>query len=199
VLFAASCGSGGYGTNRGDPLVGYQWYLQNVGQDVFTGVPGTPGIDLDVIPPLSAGVTGHGVNVMVVDTGVEILHPDLKDRIDSAMLFNFELGALDMLDPTPPVGRDPYETGDPHGTAVAGIIAATADNGLGGHGVAPQATLGAARFISVRAVERRPTRSASSAEHHFRRTSTCSTLPTEVLIRGRRSSMPSTPSCTNLC
>ena len=141
VLFAASCGSGGYGTNRGDPLVVYQWHLQNVGQDVFTGVPGTPGIDLNVMGPLSQGLSGRGVSVMVVDTGVEILHPDLKDRIDPTMLHNFDPTASDANDPTPPVG------GVAHGTAVAGIIAATADNGLGGQGVAPQATLGAARWI----------------------------------------------------
>jgi subtilisin family serine protease len=80
---------------------------------------------------------------MVVDSGTEIAHPDLKDRIDPSMLRNFDPVAADPNDPTPPVGS----VGDAHGTAVAGIIAATADNGIGGHGVAPQATLGAARYL----------------------------------------------------
>ncbi|EDZ97461.1 peptidase S8 and S53 subtilisin kexin sedolisin [Burkholderia sp. H160] len=159
VVLAAACGGGGLsssGSNGGggdggggepghlgDPLVMYQWYLLNVGQDVFTGVPGTPGIDLDVMAPLSQGINGSGVNVMVVDTGVEIAHPDLKDRINASMLRNFDPIAADANDPTPPFGS----VGDAHGTAAAGIIAATADNGIGGHGVAPQATLGAARYL----------------------------------------------------
>ncbi|MCC8402403.1 S8 family serine peptidase [Paraburkholderia sp. MMS20-SJTN17] len=152
VLLVAACG-GGLSSNAsgggeepghpGDPLVMYQWYLQNVGQDVFTGVPGTPGIDLDVMGPLGQGINGLGVNVMVVDSGTEIAHPDLKDRINPSMLRNFDPLAADANDPTPPVGS----VDDAHGTAAAGIIAATADNGIGGHGVAPRATLGAARFL----------------------------------------------------
>jgi len=121
-----------------------QWYLLNVGQDVFTGAPGTPGIDLDVMGPQDEGITGRGVNVMVVDSGVEIAHPDLADRIDPLMLRNFDPAAANANDPTPPVGTVSPEG---HGTAVAGIIAATANNRIGIQGVAPQATLGAVRYL----------------------------------------------------
>ncbi|HTH58921.1 MAG TPA: hypothetical protein VL689_02050 [Paraburkholderia sp.] len=74
----AACGggngnSGGTPELGGDPLFAYQWYLLNVGQDVFTGAPGTPGIDLHVAGPLNDGINGEGVNVMVVDTGSKSL------------------------------------------------------------------------------------------------------------------------------
>ncbi|MDG0835549.1 serine protease [Pelomonas saccharophila] len=73
--------------------------------------------------------TGRGVRVAVVDSGVEAGHPDLAGQV--ALNANF-------VDDRPP----PAEA---HGTAVAGIIAARADNGVGIAGVAPQARLLALR------------------------------------------------------
>lgn len=73
--------------------------------------------------------TGRGVRVAVVDSGVEARHPDLAGQV--VLNENF------VDDRPPPAER--------HGTAVAGIIAARADNGLGIAGVAPQARLLALR------------------------------------------------------
>ncbi|MCY4753869.1 S8 family peptidase [Pelomonas aquatica] len=73
--------------------------------------------------------TGRGVRVAVVDSGVEAGHPDLAGQV--ALNENF-------VDDRPPPAEG-------HGTAVAGIIAARADNGLGIAGVAPQARLLALR------------------------------------------------------
>lgn len=73
--------------------------------------------------------TGKGVRVAIVDSGVESTHPDLAGQV--AFNGNF----VDDRAP-PPEG---------HGTAVAGIIAARADNGLGIAGVAPNARLLALR------------------------------------------------------
>ncbi|WP_302059347.1 S8 family serine peptidase [Paraburkholderia sp. CNPSo 3274] len=143
LLALAACGDSN-SNHPGDPLLQYEWYVQNVGQDVFTGVPGTPGIDLDVMGAWHEGITGSGVNVMVVDSGVEIAHPDLKVNINSSMLHNFDTTAANPDDPTPaPPGSDI----DAHGTEVAGIIAAAADNGIGGRGVAFNAALGAVRYL----------------------------------------------------
>jgi hypothetical protein len=72
------------------------------------------------------GATGRGVRVAVVDTGVDRAHPDLKGRIGQARNF---------------VAGDPHFDTDIHGTAVAGIIAANADNGVGIVGLAPAADL----------------------------------------------------------
>ena len=71
--------------------------------------------------------TGKGVKIAVVDTGVDFDHPDLRERVKKAQSF------VDRGERT--------FTNDIHGTAVAGLIAATADNGAGIAGAAPQAEI----------------------------------------------------------
>lgn len=73
--------------------------------------------------------TGRNVRVAVIDTGIDSTHPDLRDQVTAYVNF---------------VDGKPY-TAEDHGTAVAGIIAASADNGVGIVGVAPQARLLALR------------------------------------------------------
>jgi subtilisin family serine protease len=68
--------------------------------------------------------TGRGVRIAIVDTGVDRKHPDLQTRIRVARNFVDDSNDFD---------------GDIHGTAVAGIIAATANNGVGIVGLAPDA------------------------------------------------------------
>jgi len=74
--------------------------------------------------------TGRGVRVAVVDSGVDESHPDLQGQV--ALAANF-------VDGRPALA-------EAHGTGVAGIIAARADNGAGIVGVAPQA-----RVLALRA------------------------------------------------
>ena len=76
-----------------------------------------------------AGYTGAGVSVAVLDTGIDLTHPDLVANIDATR------GRNCMNLAQPPVD------GHGHGTHVAGIIAATAGNGIGVIGVAPEATI----------------------------------------------------------
>ncbi|KQW52212.1 MULTISPECIES: S8 family serine peptidase [unclassified Roseateles] len=73
--------------------------------------------------------TGRGVRVAVVDSGVEARHPDLAGQV----VFNENF----VDDKLPPA--------EGHGTAIAGVIAARADNGAGIAGVAPEARLLALR------------------------------------------------------
>jgi subtilase family protein len=73
--------------------------------------------------------TGRDVSIAELDTGVELNHPDLAGQISVAENF---------------VDANPY-AGEAHGTAVAGIIAARADNGIGIAGIAPGARLMALR------------------------------------------------------
>jgi subtilisin family serine protease len=70
--------------------------------------------------------TGKGVRVAVVDTGVDFDHPDLRDRVTVANNF------VDR-------GERTFTT-DIHGTAVAGVIAAS-ENDVGIVGVAPGAEI----------------------------------------------------------
>lgn len=68
--------------------------------------------------------TGKGVRVAVIDTGVDTHHPDLRDRV---------VGIRNFVD-----RNESAFNADVHGTAVAGVIAATANNGVGLVGVAPE-------------------------------------------------------------
>ena len=71
--------------------------------------------------------TGRGVTVAVIDTGIETEHPDLQGRV--AKTANFVDG-----------GEQSFAH-DRHGTAVAGVIGARANNNEGIFGVAPEADL----------------------------------------------------------
>lgn len=77
-----------------------------------------------------ARAQGQGVEVAIVDTGVDTAHPDLRGRIRAAQDM---VGAGD--------GGASAFARDPHGTEVAGIIAAAGNNRLGIVGMAPQSVL----------------------------------------------------------
>jgi subtilisin family serine protease len=69
--------------------------------------------------------TGKSVKVAVIDTGIATQHPELKPRITGIRNF---------------VDRDARTfNSDIHGTAIAGVIAASSHNGVGLIGVAPEA------------------------------------------------------------
>lgn len=120
-----------------DPGLGRQWHLLNSGQ--FGGIVGED-LRLADLPE-----TGEGVLVAVIDGAVQISHPDLVWRFVPGASYSYRTGGTD---PSPPQGSsqsgidtDPGGADDAHGTAVAGIIAATANNSIGGRGVAPRARL----------------------------------------------------------
>jgi subtilisin family serine protease len=73
--------------------------------------------------------TGKHVRVAVVDSGIAIDHPDLRGQVAVSRNFVDRRG----------------DVGEAHGTAVAGIIAARGNNGVGIVGIAPQARLLALR------------------------------------------------------
>ena len=130
-----------------DPLLVQQWHLDNTGQTGYAETGGVAGEDLQMDDILDDGPTGAGVKVAVVDTGMEICHPDLRDSVEAGASFHFD--ALD-ASTDPNFGwalrmdsADPfnYDSTGGHGTGVAGLIAGTANNGIGGRGVAPDALL----------------------------------------------------------
>ena len=118
--------------SNSDPLLAYQWSIQNVGASAFSSVLPVAGNDMNVTAAWALGYTGKGIKVAVIDTGLDIRHEDLAANVDVANSYNFASGSND---PTPTfVGTD-------HGTSVAGIVGAVAFNGLGGRGVAYNARL----------------------------------------------------------
>ena len=82
----------------------------------------------------NASVTGKGVIVAVIDTGIDVDHADLWANIGKLKDF---------------VGTT-AEDDNGHGSHVAGIIAAV-DNGIGRVGVAPEATIYAAKVLDQNA------------------------------------------------
>ncbi len=88
-----------------------------------------PSVRLWHLDELHKVSTGRGVNVAIVDSGVDVAHPDLAGRV--AVTRNF-------VDARSNVAES-------HGTAIASIIGARADDGARIVGIAPQATLMALR------------------------------------------------------
>ena len=109
-----------------DPLYSYQWAHANTG----TGQQynGLPGIDMKV-QQAWAYTRGEGIKIAVLDEGVDLNHPDLKDNL---------LQGFDCLTGTANAGDGkPLASNRGHGTACTGIIAAVTNNNIGVAGVAP--------------------------------------------------------------
>ena len=123
-----------------DPLTAFQWHLENTDEQ---------NADLKISRTRKAGYSGQGVRVSIVDSGLEICHPDLQANIEANASVNVlaDSQAANQLHST--VSHDPYNpdpTGD-HGTSVAGIVAAVDNNGRGGRGVAPGAVLRGVNYL----------------------------------------------------
>ena len=141
-----------------DPLLAEQWHLENTGQTAYANTGGEVGEDLGMSTALDQGPTGTGVQVAVVDTGLEICHPDLTDNVETGASYNFN-SRIDAQTGTRlwanSIELDPFLPnilGD-HGTSVAGIIAATANNGIGGRGVAPTARIRGYNYLTRNGVQ----------------------------------------------
>jgi len=106
------------GLGDDETYYGWQWYLRTIEADKVW----------------DEGITGAGVRVAVLDTGIWYTHPDLAVNVDHNSSATFVPGTTDYLD----------DRG--HGTHVAGIIAG-ADNGSGIIGIAPEATLIAVKVL----------------------------------------------------
>jgi subtilisin len=106
-----------------------------------TLVYGVDNIDAEVVwggaenaTNVMPGKGGIGINVAVIDTGIDCGHPDLTPNCMYGINYVSK-------------GKDPFDDHG-HGTHVAGIIAAR-DNGFGVIGVAPEATLYAVKVLDA--------------------------------------------------
>jgi subtilisin family serine protease len=115
-----------------EPLADLQWDMEMIGA--------TPdGAHRDA--------TGKGVDVGIMDTGIDASHPDIAPNFDQKRSRNFTTDIPEIDGPCEEADCvDPADVDDDgHGTHVAGIVAA-ADDGFGITGVAPDA-----RLVNVRA------------------------------------------------
>jgi subtilisin-like proprotein convertase family protein/subtilisin family serine protease len=101
-----------------------QWYLENLGTNA---VRLGPDMNARAAWPRS---TGEGVTIAIVDDGVDLAHPDLTHQQRSDLHWNF---AKEIPDGNHP---DSLST---HGTPVAGLAVAEANNNIGIVGMAPDA------------------------------------------------------------
>ena len=122
-----------------DPKYADQWHLDAVNAPAawahLEGLGLDPGGNSDII-------------IAVIDTGVDYTHPDLAPNmwINSQEIPNNSIdddgnGFVDDIHGVTVVGNSGSHSGNPmddhaHGTHVAGIIAAVAENGIGGVGIA---------------------------------------------------------------
>jgi subtilisin len=85
----------------------------------------------------SSGYKGSSVNIGIIDTGIDLSHPDLMDNIK---------GGINTINPS-----KSYDDDNGHGSHVAGIAAA-ADNDIGVIGIAPEANLYAIKVLNRKGI-----------------------------------------------
>ncbi|MDX6720885.1 MAG: hypothetical protein QOJ63_3139 [Solirubrobacteraceae bacterium] len=128
-----------------DPLLADQWELRD------------PGLGAAVAWTQSLG---DGVVVAILDSGVQLDHPDLAANLwtnpgeiagngvdDDRNGIVDDVHGANMLDASGNGGDD-----DGHGTHVAGIVAAVAGNGIGGSGLAPKARIMSVKVLDAKGV-----------------------------------------------
>ena len=98
-----------------DPLFPSQWHLLNTGPPQVTN--GTAGNDVNIVDAWDV-VTGSGVNLLITDDGLEESHPDLAANVRADLSYDYYSN-----DDNPAPGPSDF-----HGTAVAGVAGAVANN-----------------------------------------------------------------------
>jgi len=127
-----------------DPLAPSQWNLKNTGQ-----YAATVGTDINVAQAWSMTTGSRNVVVAVIDSGIDITHPDLAANIwtnpgdtSGNSLDDDHNGYLDDIHGWNFVDDNNQVTdGYGHGTHVAGIIGAVGNNGSGVTGISWQVSL----------------------------------------------------------
>jgi subtilisin family serine protease len=143
VAIAALCAAPAAATARSDPYRAQEWALRGDG-------------------PMGAAsawarATSGAVTVAVVDTGVDLSHPDLAPNLwtnpsevpgngidDDGDGFVDDVHGVNLLDGS----GDPSDDNG-HGTHIAGIVAARGDNGIGVAGIAWRARIMAIKVLDA--------------------------------------------------
>jgi len=110
--------------NANDPFLPLQYSLRNIGQPIG-GQSGTAGADTRCIDAWNISTGSGDVVLAIIDTGVSQSHPDLAGKLLPGRNFTGSMQE-DNTDDSWYIS---------HGTACAGIAAASANNGIGIAGV----------------------------------------------------------------
>jgi len=147
--------SGGQTIQPNDTHFGLQWALLNSGQTI-NRKSGLAGADIRATQAWSISTGGAGCLVAVIDSGVQLNHPDLSGNIwrnplELADGFDSdENGFIDDVYGWDFVDNDNNPADENgHGTHVAGTIAAVSNNGTGIAGVAWNCKIMALRFLNA--------------------------------------------------
>ncbi|HEY5298294.1 MAG TPA: S8 family serine peptidase [Verrucomicrobiae bacterium] len=130
-----------------DPYFSLQWSLKNTGQSI-NGIAGIPGADINFLKAWGlARPTTNEVVVGVIDTGLDVTHPDIVNNLwtnpgeiasnnldDDHNGYTNDIHGYDFALNTGTLTDSGF-----HGTHVSGTIAATGNNGIGVIGVDFQA------------------------------------------------------------
>jgi len=138
-----------------------KWEIGNYGQKVPQKLPwvtgasfyqkGYTGADLNLLEvyknPAWSNFRGKDINIHLTDSGIDINHEDLKDNVLLSESKNLCQNGGN--NPTPQNDSDSeFSSGAAHGSGVAGIMAAVANNQKGIPGIAYQATISGDNAIS---------------------------------------------------
>jgi subtilisin family serine protease len=136
IVWLLAAGAAEAAITPNDPHYGQEWYIGKIKADsAWEKISASP----DIV-------------IAVIDSGIDINHPDLRDNIwhnqretagnkidddqngfiDDAVGWDF---VIDTADPAPKFSAGWTEAGVSHGTMVAGVMAARGNNGLGVAGV----------------------------------------------------------------
>ena len=135
-----------------DQQFGLLWAFENRGQ-----TQGTPGVDVNMVPAWDTITSAASIVVGVIDTGIDVEHPDLIDNIfvnageipdngldDDGNGFVDDVNGWDFRNGD----NNPFDDRS-HGTHVAGTIGARGNNALGVVGVCWRVQLLPLKFLDA--------------------------------------------------
>ncbi len=132
---------------EGDTFFNKQWYIKADGTPTNpSNVSSIVGNDmnlLDVYKKYMGYNSGNPIVVQIVDSGIDANHEDLKDNMDLSKSLNGDKNGN-------PIPGGFYK---PHGTMLAGIVAARAFNSKGVRGVAPFAKIAGSNWLVSQSLE----------------------------------------------
>ena len=120
-----------------------QWSLYNTGQAFQGSLHGTPDADIDAPEAWEIETGSSAVVIANIDTGIDYTHPDLAariwnntDEIPGNVIDDDHNGYIDDIRGWDFFYNDSnVKDGEGHGTMIAGVIAASTNNGIGIAGV----------------------------------------------------------------